>query len=196
MSVVFHKWKFAVGDCYPEHAHFYWICSHQDIDAFRWLLRRIKECQDEVIHMKASSQSFNGKVFSFHIFVTGVPDNPQPVEFVDDSIGFWGLPTVGSRVEKHGSSWTERDLYKEMKCPKSTTSQWDNVTLSVGRPDWTTMFTGVSQSSVKGDVGVLFCGNRTIYRDLQKNCHQFNKLRREQDPSNHNFFKLHQEVFV
>jgi predicted ferric reductase len=47
-SVVFHKWRVNVGECFPARAHFMWVCAWRDIDAFRWLIRIIKEAQDEV----------------------------------------------------------------------------------------------------------------------------------------------------
>lgn len=54
-SVVFHRWKYFIGQCFPDHAYFYWVCAHRDIDAFRWLIRNIKDAQDEVMHMRANS---------------------------------------------------------------------------------------------------------------------------------------------
>lgn len=47
-SIVFYKWRVNVGECFPAHAYFMWVCAYRDIDAFRWLLRTIKEAQDEI----------------------------------------------------------------------------------------------------------------------------------------------------
>src|SRR4051812_16619343 len=37
-----HKWKYYMGRCHPDHAYFFWSCSHSEIDSFRWLIRTIK----------------------------------------------------------------------------------------------------------------------------------------------------------
>lgn len=41
-SIVFHRWKFFIGQCFPDHAYFMWVCGYPDIDAFRWLIRTLK----------------------------------------------------------------------------------------------------------------------------------------------------------
>lgn len=89
-SVVFHKWRLFMGACFPDHAYFMWVCAHRDIDAFRWLIRIIKDAQDEMIHMRQTNPAINAKTFEFHIWVTSVPKNNKPVDVVvDNAIGFW-----------------------------------------------------------------------------------------------------------
>jgi hypothetical protein len=113
-SVVFHKWRVNVGQCFPEHAYFAWVCAHRDIDAFRWLIRTIREAQDEIVHQRQhNAASMASKTFEFHIFLTSAPKNPSPVEVViDDEIGFWGPPREANRIDKVRCNWDEITLYK------------------------------------------------------------------------------------
>jgi hypothetical protein len=91
-SVVFHKWKYYIGQCFPDHAYFMLVVAHRDIDAFRWLIRVLKDAQDEVIHMRTSNATnMSTKTFEVHVFLTSVPKDQKPVDVVvDDEIGFWG----------------------------------------------------------------------------------------------------------
>ncbi len=41
-SVVYHRWRSAIGKTYPNNAYFYWVISWRDVDCFRWLVRIIK----------------------------------------------------------------------------------------------------------------------------------------------------------
>ena len=198
MSVVFHKWKYTVGACFPEHAHFYWVCGWKDVDAFRWLIRRIKECQDEVIHMRGTNAAMmRGKSFTVHIFLTSAPKNPPKVaEVQNEDVGFWGVPSADRHVTKQGAKWTEMDLYRLMKCPQGSGATLDDVRLYVGRPDWKERFGEVSESCQgKGDVGVLYCGNPMIGTDLQKQCHGWNQRRCGVQGQDVGLFKLHKENF-
>ena len=203
-SVVFHKWKYTVGACYPDHAHFYWVCGWKDVDAFRWLIRRIKECQDEVIHMRqTNAAAMRTKTFSVHIFLTSVPKNPPQLGAAgavggEGDVGFWGVPSVERHVSKQGAKWTEMELYRLMKCPQGSGSTLDDVRLYVGRPDWKDRFGEVSNDtgSGRGNIGVLYCGNPMIGSDLQRQCHSWNQRRCAQaGGANLGLFKLHKENF-
>ena len=197
-SVVFHKWKYTVGQCYPSHAHFYWVCAHRDIDAFRWLIRRIKECQDEVHHLRQTTTTMRDKSFSVHIFLTSVPKSPPEVRDVDTGVGYWGVPAVDRHMNVQGVAWTEMELYREMKCPrKGNYSKWNDVHLYMGRPDWRARFDDLHNTGViTSDIGVLYCGNPMIANDLRKNCHHFNQLRTApQSHTSNSLFKLHSENF-
>ena len=40
-----------------------WVCSYTDIDAFRWLIRTLKDAQDEIVHMRSNNpEHMNTKV--------------------------------------------------------------------------------------------------------------------------------------
>jgi len=191
-SVVFHRWKYFIGQCFPDHAFFMWVCAHRDIDAFRWLIRTIKEAQDEVIHMRTNNpQGMATKTFEFHIWVTSVPAGTKPIDVIvgeEDEIGFWGRPGEDAKVEKVRAPWDEADLYKAMKCPAKHT-QLSDVHVWEGRPPWNARFAAVSAAHKQESIGVAFCGNPMIGKDLKKQCFVHNQTR------SHGFFKLHKENF-
>jgi hypothetical protein len=72
-SIVFHKWRVNVGECFPQHAYFVWVCAHRDIDAFRWLIRTIKEAQDEIVHMRANNAAQMASKTCQHTFAHASP---------------------------------------------------------------------------------------------------------------------------
>jgi len=192
-SVVFHKWRVGIGKCYPEHAHFYWVCAWRDIDAFRWLIRTIKESCDEVTHMRANnSAAMSTKSFSVNIFLTSKPKGVKPLQVlaIDDEVGFWGPPREDTRVNKVRANWTEVDLYKTLKCPPDSHTQLGDVHIWEGRPKWSDHFNVISRAHPSVPVAVTFCGNPFISRDLKKQCFLTNKTRTEDA-----LFKLHKENF-
>jgi len=191
-SIVFHKWRVNIGECFPAHAHFMWVCAWRDIDAFRWLIRTIKEAQDEVVHMRATSAaSMANKTFSFHIFMTSVPKGAQPVSVVvDDALGFWGREVQATKLDKTRAPFDEIDLYKVMKCPQGPHTQLTDVHVWEGRPRWADRFAAVAAATPNQAVGVTFCGNPLIAKDLRKQCYYVNKSRPENA-----LFKLHKENF-
>lgn len=132
-SIVFHKWRVNVGECFPAHAYFTWVCAHRDIDAFRWLIRTIREAQDEVVHQRQhNAASMAGKTFEFHIFLTSAPKNPKPIEVViDDEVGFWGPPREANRIDKVRGNWDEVALYKAMKVRRRGDTAWNGRSQAV-----------------------------------------------------------------
>jgi hypothetical protein len=102
-SIVHHTWRLNIGQCFPASAYFVWVCAYRDVDAFRWLIRTIKEACDEVTHMRANGQSMAGKNFAVHIFLTSAPKNAKPVNVVvDDEIGEWSRAVQCSAVQCSG----------------------------------------------------------------------------------------------
>jgi len=192
-SVVFHRWKYFIGQCYPDHAYFMWVCAHRDIDAFRWLIRIIKDAQDEVIHMRANNPAaMASKTFEFHIFVTSLPKTAKPIDVIvgeEDEIGFWGVPREEAKLEKVRASWDEADLYKTMHCPTQKHKQMQDIHVWSGRPDWSPHFHAIGSKHPEASIGVAFCGNPMIASDLKKQCFINNKNR------TNGFFKLHKENF-
>lgn len=189
-SVVFHKWRLAIGECFPQHAYFMWVCAHRDIDAFRWLIRALKEAQDEVVDQRAkSAASMATKTFEVHIFITSAPKQPKPLAVVvDDELGFWGPPREATRLDKLHANWDELDLYRAMKVPQPHATLGD-IHIWEGRPKWGARFQAVADKH-KHPVGVTFCGNPMIARDLRKQCYVTNKQRGEDQ-----LFRLHKENF-
>lgn len=131
------------------------------------------------------------KTFRFDIWVTSVPKGQKPIDVIvgeDDQIGFWGVPSAESKVEKVRASWDEADLYKTMKCPAAHTSLGD-VHIFEGRPSWNARFVEVGAQHPTENIGVTFCGNSMIASDLKKQCFLHNQNR------TNGFFKLHKENF-
>lgn len=53
------------------------------MNAFRWLIRHIKDAQDEVTHMRATNpQNMASKTFEFHIYISSVPKDAKPMDIV------------------------------------------------------------------------------------------------------------------
>jgi hypothetical protein len=130
-SIVFHKWKTFIGRCFPDRAHFFWVCSHRDVKSFRWFVRTIKEAEDAVVDLtKKNPDSIGSKMFHVHIFVTSFKENNVDMarpksDADDDDVAFWGRKRAidqqadrqnqgregMSQVVHYGASFTEWDLY-------------------------------------------------------------------------------------
>jgi predicted ferric reductase len=130
-SIVFHKWKFFSGRCFPDRAHFFWVCSHRDLASFRWFVRTIKEAEDAVIDLTQKNTDVGTKMFHMHIFVTSFKesnmDMTRPAEDEQSQLSFWGkkrsiddkadriVDNVEgggyNQVTQYGASFTEWDLY-------------------------------------------------------------------------------------
>jgi len=179
-----------MGRCHPDHAYFFWACSHSEIDSFRWLIRTIKDCEDEVYDMRAKSpKDMSQKRFEFHIFVSSVPKGQLPVNVVvDDEIGFWGAPKPADYLDKIRAPFTEVDIYKAMYCPEPHTVLGD-VHIWSGRPRWGERFQAVAAAHPTGNIGVAFCGNPVIAADLETVCHATSSL------ADKRFFRFHKENF-
>lgn len=65
-----------------------------------------------------------------------------------------------------------------MLCPPKHTELGD-VHVWNGRPDWDLLFSSVSRNHPHMDIGVMFCGNPMIGKDLRRQCHIHSKGRRE-----------------
>lgn len=189
-SVVFHRWKYFIGDCYPDHGYFMWVCNYNDIDAFRWLIRILKDAQDEVVHMRHNNpENMRNKTFEVHVWVTSAPKDPKPLDFVapSDDVSFWGMPREDATVEKSRASFSEQDIYRAMKCPARHTPLGD-IHIWSGRPDWSVRFEAVAKAHPAGEVGVMFCGNPMIAKDLRHHCYAASHNRK-------GAFVLHKENF-
>ncbi|GAB5364594.1 hypothetical protein AAMO2058_000983200 [Amorphochlora amoebiformis] len=190
-SVVFHKWRTAVGEVFPHNAYFYWVCSHRDVDSFRWLVRLIKECQDEVTHQRSMAGAPADRRFEFHIYITSVR-GAQPVEVrvaPEDDEAFWGRHVDKTGVEKKKGPFDEAKLYSIMKCPPTDITQLGDIYVHKGRPNWKAEFTRVKQYHPRQTVGIAFCGNPFIAKDLRRYSVEFTDVTQQQ------MFRLHLENF-
>jgi len=189
-SVTQHKWRYYMGKCHPDHAYFFWVMAHHEIDSFRWLIRTIKDCQDDVYDMRAKqAKDMSQKRFEFHIYVSSVPKDQKPIDVVvDDEIGFWGVPKADDYLDKVRAPFTEADIYKVMMCPPPH-AQLGDLHIYSGRPKWGERFAAVAAAHHTGDIGVMFCGNPRIADDLQVMCMKYSSNTEKR------YFKLHKENF-
>lgn len=197
-SIVFHRWKYFLGQCYPSHAHFYWVCSWKVLDNYRWFMRTVKEVCDEVVDFRTKNEaSYATKSFKMHIYITSVPkgDLPEPDINYDDDVSFWGSHTFhrakdAANLQRYAADFTELDLYRCAKCPKEDKVELgDLVVIYKGRPAWDKRFDEVAKAHPSGKTGVMYCGNPFIAASLQENCTKYS------DVNNGRLFRLHKENF-
>jgi len=190
-SVVYYRWKFSSGRTFPESAYFLWVCSHGEIDSFRFFVRWMKDAQDEVMHMRLmDAEGMRDKGFAIHCYISSVPKDAKVPEFDDsEDTGFWGQPREERRLLKAQSNFTERDIYIAMKAPKKATTQFGDIYIHEGRPKWKQRFDEVRERHPFGEVGVTFCGNPMIAEDLGRQCHVASRGRKD------GIFKFHKENF-
>lgn len=170
-SVIFHRWRTAVGETFPNHAYFYWVCAHRDVDSFRWLVRLVRECQDEVRHQREKGTKEKARRFEFHIYVTSVPKSAAPVKVQvspEDDEKFWGRRVEDTGIEKKKGPFSEADLYSALKCPSDDVKRMGDVFVHRGRPVWAEEFDRIKCFHPTGTVGIAFCGNKFIARDLKR----------------------------
>lgn len=68
-SIVYHRWKFNIGQSFPDHAYFCWVCSHREVDQYRWMIRVVKEAQDAMNQLRRIDPDYaGGKTFEIHIW--------------------------------------------------------------------------------------------------------------------------------
>jgi NADPH oxidase len=193
-QTVFYRWKYNIGDSNPDHAYFAWVCNYNEIETFRWMIRTIKECQDEVYDLRLKNpDSMGTKNFEVHIWITSIPEDVKPpgnIE-VDDDIGYWGRPRKPTGgVAKAPEQYSEIEIYKTMLYPpKGNPAELGDIRIYNGRPKWDTLFTTVSQRHLACKIGVAFCGNPRIGEDLKEMCTKYT------NPAANQIFTLHKENF-
>eukprot|EP00470_Lotharella_oceanica_P006523 CAMPEP_0170192838 /NCGR_PEP_ID=MMETSP0040_2-20121228/55347_1 /TAXON_ID=641309 /ORGANISM="Lotharella oceanica, Strain CCMP622" /LENGTH=180 /DNA_ID=CAMNT_0010441303 /DNA_START=830 /DNA_END=1372 /DNA_ORIENTATION=- len=180
-----------MGETYPSQAHFYWVVSHKDVQAYRWFVARLKEVQDCVVNMrKKNSETMSSKFFRFHIYVTSVKESKETKEGSHQSdADFWGVPSKESDIVTERAHFSKMDLYNALLYPKRDHHVLGDIHIWKGRPNWDDRFQEVSESNPKGPVGVMFCGNRHIGADLKDKCVKFSSVAQGR------MFKLHKENF-
>jgi Ferric reductase NAD binding domain/Ferric reductase like transmembrane component/FAD-binding domain len=217
-SVVHHRWKFFMGRCYPDRAVFYWVVSYKVVDSFKWFMRVVKECCDEVVDMRIKNKDhMASKHFELHIFVTSIPKDHDTGTGTgtgtvrlqmnrhtdhknnnnDDDVGVWGLHR--SRRFGHGNQGGMQDAEQEQApfteadlynaIKSGQDCQLGDVSVHAGRPNWQEQFEHYVQVVPQGDVGIMFCGNAGIAADLKRFSIAFSSAAQGR------FFKLHEEKF-
>mmetsp|Transcript_21802 Transcript_21802/g.35114 ORF Transcript_21802/g.35114 Transcript_21802/m.35114 type:complete len:95 (+) Transcript_21802:40-324(+) len=93
------------------------------------------------------------------------------------------------KVIQEKATFGREQLYKYMLNPKEKKKQFGDITVIKGRPDWSPLFERVAHLHPNKNVGVMFCGNRYIGKDLKQMCGRYSSVEHKQ------FFKLHKENF-
>ena len=194
-SIVYHRWKFSTGKTFPSHAHFFWVVSHRDLEAYRWFIVKVTRCQDAVLNMrKKGGGAMKDKSFRFTIFVTSVPKTVD-AKFVTDAMqdekrsSFWGPAEHKTKVQSERALFDKAELYRYLLRPTEPRRTFQDIQVIVGRPKWSEHFAELSKSYPNKDIGVMFCGNRHIGKDLKAMCAKYSSIERKQ------FFRLHKENF-
>jgi NADPH oxidase len=198
-SIVHFRWRYATNSAFPDKATFVWVVAHKEISSFRWLCRTIRESNDAIVNLRAKGSDNYRRQLKFRIYITSysqaeaekftrMKDDEQGY----DDTGLWGLPYgQGENVEKTTSGLTEMEIYSAMMAPQKGTVNLGNfIEITLGRPNWEQIFADVQSTTTQEDIGVTFCGNPLIGKDLKKNCLVYS-LRGNKNTR----FHLHQEIF-
>eukprot|EP00455_Lapot_gusevi_P013781 TRINITY_DN167_c0_g2_i1.p1 TRINITY_DN167_c0_g2~~TRINITY_DN167_c0_g2_i1.p1 ORF type:complete len:551 (-),score=210.53 TRINITY_DN167_c0_g2_i1:160-1812(-) len=205
-SIVYHRWKFSLGESFPNHAYFYWMCAHNDLDSFRWFARTLKEVDDEYSDLIAKNpQAMASKHFECHVFITSPPkklDNIQITLPEGDDLAVWGHHVRRENKSENNklvqiaqmasAGYQEIDLFRAMKVPPPNGErpyELGHIKIWNGRPNWDRLFGEVVAGHPQGDIGVAACANPMICDDLQKFCGKFSSV------DNNRMLVLHKENF-
>lgn len=200
-SIVLYRWRLFVGKTFPDKVHFFWITSHRELQSFRWFVRCVKEVEDALAHMEQSNpEEMSTKSFSFDVFVTSYkPENhdksfdevlEKKVLTEDEDIAYWGTKrNAGNGIKFGQGPFTEVDLYKALLTPSADKKKQvlGHVTVTHGRPKWNPVFEKIASSTVEENIGVCFCGNPGIGRDLTEGASRYTNAKTT--------FRVHKEVF-
>lgn len=203
-SIAFFKWKYALGQAYPDQATFVWITSHKELRSFRWFIRTVKEVDDQIYDLRSKSpDNMRNKFFHFHFYLTSYQEGAEVDRDFDgyaekyqnmtltleEDTEFWGQKLKESTNVQHESApFDELQLYEALIRPGKGDVNMGSVTVHVGRPKWQEIFAQTAGRTTEKNIGVTFCGNPGVGDDLKKCCNQFTK-------KGDKVIKLHQEVF-
>mmetsp|Transcript_23288 Transcript_23288/g.34862 ORF Transcript_23288/g.34862 Transcript_23288/m.34862 type:complete len:869 (+) Transcript_23288:44-2650(+) len=98
-------------------------------------------------------------------------------------------PKTDRKIEQKKLPFTTRDLYTYMLAPSEAKRDFEDIIVRTGRPKWDPHFQQLADDHKSKNVGVMFCGNRFIGKDLKKMCTKYSSAQRNQ------FFRLHKENF-
>ena len=183
-SIAHFRWQFGVNKTYPDSATFIWVAAHKEIPSFRWLVRTVKESQDAIFHLRSkASQAENSKrKLRILVYITSYSQSEadkfmrlSEEEKDEEETGLWGLSYFDSNsgLARKTAPFTEMQLYTALMKPSKGTVTMGDVSITLGRPKWDEIFAGVQTTTAERDVGVTFCGNPLIGKDLKSNCLKF-----------------------
>merc|ERR1712048_247442 len=149
----------------------------------------------------------DNKRLEIHIFVTSAPKDMKPVSGREtlsappkgsDDVHVWGPKRLENEpsmmgkkeIQKSSYAFTELDIFDNAKNPgmkDGGPTKLGPIYIYNGRPNWQERFEDVWNESRGEKVGVMYCGNSFIAKDLKRECARWSK----QSTS----FKLHKEHF-
>jgi len=211
-SIVHFRWKYAVDRAFPDNATFIWVAAHREIPSFRWLIRVIKEAEDALYHQRQrapADDDIHKRYLKIMIFVTSY-NKAEADKFLRltaeerdaDETGLWGESYFAAQdnpgpnakpLARAKAPFTEADIYAALMNPKKGTVTFGNLEITLGRPNWEAIFRSVHQRTKESNIGVTFCGNPAIGRDLKHQCLNFSHIT---GPNGEvRTWHLHKEVF-
>ena len=213
-SIIYYRFKRGIGQTFPDSAYCVWIVNYKQLDAYRFMCRTLKECEDELYDMRQKNkQQMLKKLLQIHIFVTRSPQNNNNIDNIsnndyndinnsmktrDGDMGLWGPhyddflhEQTSSTIIKQKCPFTELDIYKLLKNPppKDEPKQLGDIIVHSGRPKWDKFYAPIKSQHKGHKIGVMYCGPAIIARDLKKNCGKFT------DFNEGTVFIMHKENF-
>ncbi|ETO05244.1 cytochrome b-245, beta polypeptide [Reticulomyxa filosa] len=180
-SIVYYRFKRGIGHSFPDHAYCVWIVNWEQLAAYRFMVRALKEAEDELYDMrKKNPEQMKTKVLQMHIFVTSVPKNAafdaSELESEGDKqkdLAIWGphyddtLHDEARTVSRETAPFTEIDIYRTLCCPESEPVSIGDIIVHNGRPKWPDLFGPIQQHHSGETIGVMFCGPDVVAHELK-----------------------------
>lgn len=185
-SIVHFRWQYAVDRAFPDNATFVWVAAHKEIPSFRWLVRTIKEAEDALSNLRArnaKSADVNSRKLKILIYITSY-SQAEADKFLrlteeekgEEQTGLWGQSYFmegENAVQRKAGPFTEAQLYNALMNPAKGSVTMGDVTVTLGRPKWDEIFNEIHTRTTETNVGVTFCGNPMIGKDLKTSCLKF-----------------------
>ncbi|ETO16840.1 hypothetical protein RFI_20496, partial [Reticulomyxa filosa] len=179
-SIVYYRFKRGIGHSFPDYAYCFWIVNWEQLDAYRFVIRTLKEIEDELFDMRKKTPQILSKILQVHVFVTSAPKNPtfDGSELLTNGdkqadLAIWG-PHYDDLSHDHGRSvgreqapFTEVDIYRTLYCPQNEPIAMGDIIVHRGRPSWPDMFQPIQQHHSGETIGVMFCGPDIVAKELE-----------------------------
>jgi len=84
LQSVVHRFKYSIGNSYPDNAYFFWLCRHADLEVYAFMARTLKEASDALYDNRSKNpKDFQRKKIRFTVWMTSVPRDTKPFEKPD-----------------------------------------------------------------------------------------------------------------
>ena len=174
----------------PLNCYMCWMVRYDLLDSFRWFMRVLKECDDELHIIKDKGH------VGIQIYVTSLPKTTNVEDdllelAVNDDFSNWGRHlSIRSNDTDGACGYTELDVYRALKTPtKGQIVKLGFLSIHFERPKWDNIFRDITTTHIGAPFGVNVCANPAISDDLKKVCTKFSSA------DNNYIINLHSEVF-